>query len=132
MSLLTPRFKFKVTRIIDADTICGKIDLPFGIEVERTVRVAGIDCPEIRRCSEVVKQLGLEALGYVSQWLRFAEDNVFITIEPKYMDRTDSFGRIIANVEYSGLDLGNSLRRQGLAVDYGTGFNWGSHANDLL
>ena len=72
------RFKFKVTRIIDADTICGKIDLPFGIEVERTVRVAGIDCPEIRRCSEVEKQLGLEALGYVSQWLRFAEDNVYL------------------------------------------------------
>jgi endonuclease YncB( thermonuclease family) len=37
-----------ITRVIDGDTVEVRAHLPFDVHVDLVVRVAGIDCPEMK------------------------------------------------------------------------------------
>lgn len=82
-------FPFYLTRVIDADTLVGDIDLGFKITLfDQRIRLYGVDAPEIRGPE---KEEGLIAKNFVENILK--EFSLYI-VSHNY----DSFGRILAEV----------------------------------
>ena len=97
----------------DGDTF--KIDLPsqhplFGDDI--SVRVAGIDTPELKGSSDEVKALAYKAKNRTKELLSDAK-----TIELKNPQR-DKYFRVLAEVWIDGESLGEKLKSDGLAKDY--------------
>lgn len=92
------------------------------------VRVRGVDAPEIRADCTAEKQLALEARDRVQLLLEKAER---ITLKETGRDK---YFRIVARVEADGVDVGEMLLREGMAVPYDGGRKnkpWcGNRAND--
>ena len=103
----------QIVEVYDGDTF--KIDLPsqhplFGDDI--SVRVAGIDTPELKGSSDEVKALAYKAKNRTQQLLSDAK-----TIELKN-PRRDKYFRILAEVWIDGESLGEKLKSEGLAKDY--------------
>ncbi len=82
----------------------------FGDDV--SVRVNGIDTPEIKGESEQVEALAREARDFVEATLKGASQ-----IELRNLQRGKYF-RIVADVYVNGQLLADALREKGLAKDY--------------
>ena len=54
-------YNAKCTRVVDGDTIDATIDLGFGVNIKKRIRLAGINAPESRTRNKVEKKLGLAA-----------------------------------------------------------------------
>lgn len=111
----------EVTSIYDGDTFRANIDgLPAIIGERIPVRIAGIDCPELKDKRPEVKAKAREAKQYTVQRLREGKK-----IELQEM-RRDKYFRIDAKVMIDGKDLGAELLKAGLAKPYdgGTKDEW--------
>jgi endonuclease YncB( thermonuclease family) len=97
----------------DGDTVTVDIDLGYKVWLSgQTVRLAGIDCAELRGGGAASKLLAVRA----RDWLRAAFLNC-----PMFLDSTgkDSFGRWLGVLyDPGGLCLNDELVRLGLAVVY--------------
>jgi micrococcal nuclease len=82
------QYPAKVVRIIDGDTIVADIDLGFDITMTKSVRLYGIDAPEIRGEG---KELGLKSKAFLEA-LVSPDDKIYIWVPYK---ETDSFGRVL-------------------------------------
>jgi len=107
---LTPE---QIVEVYDGDTF--KIDLPnmhplFGKEL--SIRVFGIDTPELRGSSDGVKALAYKAKNRTQELLADAT-----TIELKNPQRGKYF-RVVAEVWIDGESLDEKLKGEGLAKDY--------------
>jgi len=103
----------QVVEVYDGDTF--KIDLPglhplFGDNL--SIRVKGIDTPEIRGTSDEVKALAEQARELTANTLKGAE-----RIELRNPERGKYF-RIVAEVWVDGKALADMLKEKGLAKDY--------------
>lgn len=103
----------QIVEVYDGDTF--KIDLPsqhplFGDDI--SVRVLGIDTPELRGTSDEVKALAYKAKNRTQELLSDAK-----TIELKNPQR-DKYFRVLAEVWIDGESLGEKLKSDGLAKDY--------------
>jgi len=103
----------QIVEVYDGDTF--KIDLPsqhplFGDDI--SVRVFGIDTPEMRGTSDDVKALAYKAKNRTQELLLDAK-----TIELKNPQRGKYF-RVLAEVWIDGESLGEKLKSDGLAKDY--------------
>ena len=103
----------QIVEVYDGDTF--KIDLPsqhplFGDDI--SVRVAGIDTPELRGTSDKVKALAYKAKNRTQELLSDAK-----TIELKNPQR-DKYFRVLAEVWIDGESLGEKLKSDGLAKEY--------------
>ena len=117
-STVTPKDIFtlspdQIVEVYDGDTF--KIDLPsqhplFGDDI--SVRVLGIDTPELKGSSDEVKALAYKAKNRTQELLSDAK-----TIELKNPQR-DKYFRILAEVWIDGESLGDKLKSDGLAKDY--------------
>jgi endonuclease YncB( thermonuclease family) len=117
-SAVTPKDIFtlspdQIVEVYDGDTF--KIDLPsqhplFGDDI--SVRVLGIDTPELRGTSDEVKALAYKAKNRTQELLSDAK-----TIDFKNPQR-DKYFRILAEVWIYGESLGEKLKSDGLAKDY--------------
>jgi endonuclease YncB( thermonuclease family) len=117
-SAVTPKDIFtlspdQIVEVYDGDTF--KIDLPsqhplFGDDI--SVRVFGIDTPEMRGTSDEVKALAYKAKNRTQEMLSEAK-----TIELKNPQR-DKYFRVLAEVWIDGESLGEKLKSDGLAKDY--------------
>ena len=97
----------------DGDTITVNIlDYPPIVGKNISIRVNGIDTPELRTKSDKEKQLARTAKRLVNGLLKNAK-----TIELKNMQRGKYF-RIVADVYYDGKNLGDILIKNKLAVEY--------------
>jgi micrococcal nuclease len=81
------RYRAKVLRVIDGDTIRVRIDLGFYVSHELTIRLARIDAPERNTVD------GLTTL----RWLDDALAGADVVIETK-KDRADRYGRFLGEV----------------------------------
>ena len=104
----------KVLRVYDGDSIT--VGAPLHIAGERrfykfSVRVRGIDCPEMRSRNRGEKQVAREAKKFVSE--RLMKRVVHLT-----RLGTDKYGRLLATVGYDGQDLSTQLLEAHLAVPY--------------
>ncbi len=108
-------FSRKVIEVIDGDTV--RIDMQDESDLISnlgyTIRIAGIDAPEIEGNSECEKQIGLIAKDFLKKIL-FNDRQVKI-INPKW----DKYGgRILADIETDGVLVSKLMIDNGLAITY--------------
>lgn len=111
----------EIVSIYDGDTFTGTIkDWPTIIGYRISIRVAGIDCPEMRDKRPEIKAKAQEAKQYVVNRLREAKEVRLINI------RRDKYFRILADISVDGKDLAKELIEKGLAKPYdgGTKEKW--------
>ena len=109
----------RVRRVVDGDTLVVTVDLGFAVEVGQTLRLRGIDAPELSR------QAGERAREFVRQALSASERVVIAT------RHRGKYGRWLADLYYHpnwrdgkrilsrGRLLNRELVAQGLAARYG-------------
>jgi len=89
------RYRCKVNRVIDGDTIDVDIDLGFDCWLhDERVRIDGIDCPETRTRDLVEKQFGFITKRRVEELLPVGEFTYLIS--SAYF-RRGGFGRVIGD-----------------------------------
>ena len=103
----------QIVEVYDGDTF--KIDLPsqhplFGDDI--SVRVLGIDTPELKGSRDEVKALAYNAKNRTQELLSDAK-----TIELKNPQRNKYF-RVLAEVWVDGKSLGERLKSDGLGKEY--------------
>lgn len=110
----------EVERVIDGDTVRVTARIWVGHRVSVSVRIAGVDAPEIYRprCA-AEKERAREAKAFVEQMLGAGEVTLFDVVNDKYG------GRVVARVETpEGEDVGAALLDRGLAVEVGETKRW--------
>lgn len=103
----------QIVDVYDGDTF--KIDLPsqhplFGDDL--SIRVLGIDTPEMKGTSDEIKALANQAKNRTQELLGEAD-----LIVLKNLERGKYF-RVVAEVWIDGESLGETLKEEGLAKDY--------------
>jgi len=64
------RYKARLNRIIDGDTIDVSIDLGFDVKIKQRVRLYGINTPEVRTKDLKEKERGIEATEYLKRFFQ--------------------------------------------------------------
>ena len=89
----------KIEKVIDGDTFVCVVDLGFNIGLTQTVRLVGINAPEIHTLNEDVKKFGLRAKQKLQEYLSKGPE---IIIETQKPDSTEKYGRILGEVYVVG------------------------------
>lgn len=106
----------KIMSIYDGDTFKVTIDSWPSIAGENIgIRVAGIDCPEMRDKRDRVKALAQQAKQHTVKRLREGKNIWLLNLQ------RDKYFRILADVEIDGKDLATELIKLGLAKPYDGG-----------
>lgn len=107
----------EVIRVIDGDTIAVEARPWPGQIVEASVRVRGVDTPELRGACDAEKQAASAAKSYVISLLQPGQ-----TVRLRHISGDKYFGRVVADVELEDeRDLSGLLLRGGFAVVYDGG-----------
>lgn len=103
----------ELLRVIDGDTMMVSARIWPGQSVETSVRLLGIDAPELRsKCPEE-----RERARAARDWLRrAAPEGGRLLLRDVHFDKYG--GRMLARVESGGEDLGRALLKEGLARRY--------------
>lgn len=97
-------------RVIDGDTIEAKVDLGFYVSTVKTIRIRGIDCPEVRTKNLAEKRKGIRARGRVVELL---DEN---KLKFKLISHSiGKYGRVVGDVILDQGDLGEVLVGEGHA-----------------
>jgi micrococcal nuclease len=99
----------RVLRVIDADTLVMERDCGCRIKMHLTVRLLGINAPEMRTPE------GADARQFVMDWL--AQHGMSVTLQT-FKDENDSFGRYLACVSVGQHCLNEELLKAGHAKEY--------------
>ncbi|MEA2288314.1 MAG: micrococcal nuclease [Solirubrobacteraceae bacterium] len=94
----------RVTRVVDGDTIHVSVD-----GRDETVRLIGIDTPEVGECGF---RAASRALGELAAGRRVE------LVADGSQDERDRYGRLLAYVDRGDLDLGETMLRRGWAEVY--------------
>ena len=114
------KYKCKVLKVVDGDTVDVDIDLGFGIWLKNErVRLKGIDTPESRTRDLVEKKFGLAAKTRLKQMLGKGERVILKTYADKDgQDMKGKFGRILGDFTYKETTVVNQLIAEGHDVAY--------------
>jgi len=114
------KYKCKVLKIVDGDTVDVDIDLGFGIWLKNErVRLKGIDTPESRTRDLVEKKFGLAAKTRLKTMLGKGERVILKTYADKDgQDMKGKFGRILGDFTYKETTVVNKLIAEGHGVAY--------------
>jgi|UniRef100_A0A6C0IMN6 micrococcal nuclease len=106
----------KVIKVYDGDTITIAAMLPYkdSILYRFSVRINGIDCPEIRTKDKDEKKCAIMAKGLIMEKAM----NKIVSLENL---QTEKYGRILADVICDGESLGDLLLNARLAIKYDGG-----------
>lgn len=99
-----------IVRVIDADTVRVVLDLGFDVHIHQTIRLSGINAPEMST------KEGKEATLYVRYLLPLGASIVVKTEK----DRQDKYGRYLGKIYFleSKECLNDILIEKGFAVRY--------------
>jgi micrococcal nuclease len=98
-------YRCTVTRVVDGDTVHADVDLGCDVHLGLTLRLAGIDTPELPTVE------GIAAKERLSELL--AEGPVILkTIK----DRREKYGRYLAILEVAGVSVADRLVLEGFAT----------------
>ena len=90
------RYRAKIIRVIDGDTIDVDLDLGFDVWLRKQrVRLYGIDTPESRTSDAEEKKYGTLSKEKLKD---FCKADSWVTIETHVGDEKGKFGRILANI----------------------------------
>lgn len=106
----------RVIKCYDADTITIASKLPYKESplYRLSVRLTGIDAPEIKGKSEEEKELAKQARNFVSNLIL----NKYVRLENV---ESEKYGRILADVYIGDVHLNELLIKERYAVKYGGG-----------
>jgi len=106
----------KVIKVYDGDTITIASKLPYenSLIYRFSVRIKGIDCPEIRTNNLDEKEIALIAKNFV-------QDKCLNKIVELKNLSTEKYGRILADVFVEDINIGNELIKNKLSVPYNGG-----------
>lgn len=110
-------YEYKVLEIIkvyDGDTCTLRLDCGFGVSVVQTIRLYGINAPELKGDSH---DSGLKSRNFLMEKLKSADSITIKTIK----DKTEKFGRLLGIIfidEDFSKSVNESLIEEGLAVEY--------------
>ena len=112
-------YRCKLIRVIDGDTILAQIDLGFDTWSIKTIRLLGIDTPEIRTKNLEEKKFGIIAKDEVIKILnKYKNENDEIYFYLK-SNEYDNFGRSLGIVyTEDDLNLNSYLLENGFAEKY--------------
>ncbi|MEO1253033.1 MAG: thermonuclease family protein [Pseudomonadota bacterium] len=100
-----------VERVVDGDTVRVRVGVWIDQELSVSVRVAGVDAPELFRSKcEDEKAKARLAKSFVEDFLEGGRATLTNIKRGKYA------GRVVARIEADGRDLGDALIAAGLAV----------------
>lgn len=108
---MLPRlFICKILSVHDGDTVSCEVDLGFHISVNYSIRLAGIDAPELKE--------GQPAMAAKLHILRYAGKKLILASE-----KTDKYGRYLGTFyeELNGKSINQELIDLGLAKPYSGG-----------
>jgi micrococcal nuclease len=109
------KYRCKVLRVVDGDTVDVDIDLGFGIWVHRErIRVMGIDTPESRTRDLTEKAFGLAAKEFVKSLMPIGSSQIIKTQK----DKTGKFGRVLGDFIIEGKLLTEHMIENCHAVPY--------------
>lgn len=108
-----PITRGKVVKVYDGDTLTVASRLPYLSSplFRFQVRLAGIDCPEMKTKNESEKQVALLAKEFISSRVL----NKMVELQNV---ETEKYGRLLARVYCDGRCLNDELCEQNLAVGY--------------
>jgi endonuclease YncB( thermonuclease family) len=106
----------RVIKCYDADTITIASKLPYKESplYRLSVRLSGIDAPEIKGKSEEEKEVAKQARDFVSNLIL----NKYVRLENV---ESEKYGRILADVYIGDVHLNEMLIKERYAVKYGGG-----------
>jgi len=90
------KYKARLVRVVDGDTIDCILDLGFDVSIKERVRLKGLDTPETRTKDLNEKRLGLEAKKFVEDM--FQDKGNDVIIETEY--RRGKYGRTIGTITF--------------------------------
>jgi len=103
---LLPRGPFRIIQVLDGDTII--------LDNGETVRLIGVDAPEIHHSEIPVQRFGEEAAEFLKQFAEGFE----CTLEYESNNIRDQYGRLLAYVFVRGDLVNAEIIRQGYAYTY--------------
>lgn len=111
-------WRFPLTYIdnYDGDTVKGYIDLGFALTKKDSIRLNGVDTPEIRNSNRLLKNAAYYVKYVVEEKLTNAEELILVseTLEGKY-------GRPIGDIEFDGESIVQYIIDNRLGVPYTSG-----------
>lgn len=99
-----------VLRVVDGDTVHLEVDLGLDQSRRLSVRLYGINAPEM------ATKEGKEARQHLT-FLLFGVDGPRVTVRT-YKDRTEKYGRFLATLLKDGVDVNHRMVEDGHAVVY--------------
>ncbi len=109
------KYRCKIIRVIDGDTVDVDIDLGFGIWLHKErVRLFGIDTPESRTRDLEEKKYGLAAKAFVQEHMPIGSHHILQTQK----DKTGKFGRILGVFLVENKNLNELMIEKHHAVEY--------------
>ena len=117
------KYRAKVIRVVDGDTLDAMIDLGFNTWVKKRVRLSGIDAYESRTRDKVEKTKGLAAKARVKQVLEDNDNEIVLTSlgVGKYgrcLGEIQLVNSYIKSEKYHGKSLNRMLVKEGHAKEY--------------
>lgn len=86
-------YNAEIVRVVDGDTVVALIDLGHNLHIKRSIRLLGIDTPEIRTKNKQEKENGYKCKIHLEELLnKYKGVCIIQTI------KRDSFGRWLANI----------------------------------
>ena len=107
------KYRAKLIKVIDGDTIDANIDLGFNIWTKKRVRFLGINAPETRTRDLVEKQAGLARKSRLEAL--FGASNGQFTLKSHGVGK---YGRVLGEIFIDEVNINKLLIKEGLAEEY--------------
>lgn len=110
----TGPFPVKVTKVLDGDTVRVEIRLWFSQVLTETIRIEGIDAPELKaKCASEAE--GAErAKTRLTELLSSGHAEVWNV-------RREKYGRALGTITAQGMNVGDTMLKEGLVRPYAGG-----------
>ena len=106
-------YRARIVRVIDGDTVEADIDLGFQVSLRATLRLTGIDTPEVRGPDRAEGLAATEYLNLLLEKLAGPERQVTVRTQ---RDRTGKYGRYLGELVVGERNLNEALVLAGHAV----------------
>lgn len=112
-------YSAQLLRVIDGDTVVISIDLGFDITIRQTVRLMGINAPEIHSSDPTEKMMGIRARDRLSALLAHGTEGLIV----RTAKGNDKYGRYLANIfvpvlKYGAESVSDTLLAEKLVFVY--------------
>jgi micrococcal nuclease len=111
-------YRAKVIRVVDGDTIAFAVDLGLDVSVNLTVRLIGVNCPEMKGDTRLQ---GRMAKAFTSDWMGFHGDFIdgerWVSLHT-HKDKREKYGRYLGEIYSNSRCLNEDLVAAEHAVRY--------------